>query len=254
VNGARKEAEMKRAIIALCLILSGAVCLVGCKDAKRGAAQKDPGAASAPLSLRKYPGNYTAFKASLPGGAVVIFDPYALDEDVKADFVSISHAHEDHMDVSRIEPLPGAQAVMKTDVVTGKGARLSGFEGVHNKGDESVTNVMRLVEMGGYRILHLGSQAEPLGQADLSAIGKVDILIIQIFKPGSGKLVVAEAADIAKAVGARFIVPAHGDGSQTELLVAALGARTMSYPDGRALIDRALLDSAGAPIVADMDN
>src|SRR5512133_1651165 len=245
---------MKCALVTLCLALLGTVCVVGCKDTKRGTALKDSGAASVPLSLRKYPENYTAFKASLPGGPVVIFDPYALDEDVKADFVCISHAHEDHMDVSRVEPLPGAKAVIKTDAVSGKGARFSGFEGVHNKGDEMITNVMRLVEMGGYRILHLGSQAEPLGQAALSAIGKVDILISQIFKPGNGKLDAAEAAGIAKALGARFIVPAPGDRSQTEAFAAALGARTMVYSGGLVLIDRALLDSADAPIVADMDN
>jgi L-ascorbate metabolism protein UlaG (beta-lactamase superfamily) len=237
----------KRLIAALCLyslLVAGAA---GCRQAKPGA---DPG----PLLIRKYPGNYTAFKMSLAKGPVVVFDPYALDEDVVADFVSVSHPHEDHMDVSRIAGTRGAKAVVKPGAMAGKGARFAGYEGVHNKGDEGVTNVMRLLEMGGFRILHLGSQAEPLAPELIAAIGKVDVLVVQVFPPGGDKLDAGEAAAIAKSLGARFIVPAHGDPGQSEALAKSLGARVERYAEERASLARSALDAAGPPVLALMDN
>jgi L-ascorbate metabolism protein UlaG (beta-lactamase superfamily) len=211
----------------------------------------DPAIPAGSIFLRKYPGGYTAFKLMGAGGTTIVMDPFLLDERVRADVVSISHGHLDHADLSMVEK--GCAFAEAPAGMSAKGAVLTGFPGVHNKGDAELTNVMRLIELDGFRLVHFGAQAEIPSQEILDRMGKVDIAIVQVFRMYGQKMTVDEVEILVKSVGARIVIPAHGDASTTPLLAAALGAELRKIPSGRLLVDRAMLSPDSPIIVVDMD-
>jgi hypothetical protein len=211
----------------------------------------DPAMPSGSIFLRKYPGNYTAFKLMGAGGTTIVMDPFVMDERVRADAVSISHGHLDHADVSMLEK--GCAFAEAPAGMSVKGAVLMGFPGVHDKGDADLTNVMRLIELDGFRLVHFGAQAEIPSQDILDRMGKVDIAIVQVFRMYGQKMTVDEVEILVKSIGARIVIPAHGDTGTTPLLAAALGAELRKIPSGRLLIDRDMLSPDSPIIVVDMD-
>jgi hypothetical protein len=205
----------------------------------------------AELQITKYPGNYTCFKFETSQGVILITDPYEMDEDVQADIVTVSHDHSDHADFSHIK---GEYQIIDTvDTFDEKGVKITGVAGRHNKGDTSITNIIYIFDMDGIRLAQFASQGELPTEAMFTQIGKVDILIIQIYGAGNGKLSVEEANSIAQRLQARIVIPAHTDTRQTDILASLMGGKIEEIVTGKLVVTKAGLAEQQTPKVVVLD-
>jgi L-ascorbate metabolism protein UlaG (beta-lactamase superfamily) len=202
--------------------------LTGCAAATSTPAETptpEPPTATPPpasVTIKKYPGNFTCFRIVTSRGVIIVTDPFGMNEDVPADIVTVSHEHSDHNDLHHILPpvdpfrYPGEYEI--------KGVRITGVAGHHNKGDKTTTNVIFIFDMDGIRLAEFASQGEVPSAEMYAAIGRVDILIIQVFADGLDKLTAGEAEGVIRTLDAKIVIPAHGDITQTEVLASALNA------------------------------
>lgn len=209
------------------------------------------------IRILKYLDNFTAFKIKSPGGATIITDPFMMDEEASADIVTESHQHGDHTDVSRIvEPyklLTGPGVFELADV------KVTGIAGMHNKPGVNFnnyamafTNNIFVFDLGSIRLAQFASQGQMPTPAMFAQIGKVDILIIQIFNNHNTKLTMLEAQEIAAEVSARIIIPAHGD-LLAEEFAKYIDADFKREPSGILEISRGELDQITTPLVIWLD-
>jgi hypothetical protein len=209
------------------------------------------GSRSGDLIIRKYPGNYASFKLETLTGLTIVTDPYGMDEDVRADIVTISHHDEDHADLSRLLPefdlldQPGEYAI--------GGISILGVAGHHNKGDATASNVIFIFDFDGLRLAHFASQGEMPTQEMFAKIGSVNVLILQIYGEENGKLSVEEAGEIARRLQAKIVIPAHTDSSLTYDLTVRLGASSRRIPTGRLTVSKTDLEQQDAPEVVILD-
>jgi L-ascorbate metabolism protein UlaG (beta-lactamase superfamily) len=202
--------------------------------------------------ITKYPGNFTCFKIETAEGLTIITDPYGMDETVHADIVAVSHSHWDHTDFSRIEG-PSLLIINTTETYTIQGVKITGVRGHHNKG-EPLVNVIYVFDLDGIRLAQFASQGEVPTDTMFATIGKVDILIIQIYGKEKGKLTVGEASQIAQRLQAKIVIPAHTDTSQNDTLAALLmGGESEKITTGKLLVSRANLAAQTAPRVVVLD-
>jgi L-ascorbate metabolism protein UlaG (beta-lactamase superfamily) len=187
------------------------------------------------IGIVKYPRNQTAFKFITSEGVTIITDPYGMDETVAADIVTESHSHSDHADVSRITG--DYSLITETGSYDVQGVHIEGYPGVHDDGDESVTNIIFVFEIDGIRIAQCGSQGAVPDEETLEQIGDIDILIIQ-FMDYYTKMSPDQASQVARALNAKIIIPAHGDPEKNdefaELLPCAIAERSI----GKLIITR----------------
>jgi L-ascorbate metabolism protein UlaG (beta-lactamase superfamily) len=209
-------------------------------------------AAPASISIKKYPQNYACFKIVTSRSVIIITDPFGMTEDVPADIVTVSHDHGDHNDIRHIQPAldpfrtPGEYTVQEI--------RITGVAGHHNKGDAKTTNVIFVFSMDGIRLAHFASQGEMPTEEMFTVIGTVDILIIQVYGSENGKLTAAEAAEIARRLGAKIVIPAHTDADQTVNLAALLQASNEAIKSGLLTVTSAELSAQQTPRVVTLDN
>jgi L-ascorbate metabolism protein UlaG (beta-lactamase superfamily) len=214
---------------------------------------ESPPATPAPVSvsIKKYHGNYTCFKIVTSQNIIIVTDPYGMTEDVPADIVTVSHDHSDHNDLSRIQP--AVDPIRKPGEYDAKGVHITGVAGSHNKGDTTTTNVIFVFDMDGIRLAQFASQGDMPTAEMFAEIGRVDILIVQIYGNGFDKLSVAEADEIARTLEARIIIPAHTDTSQTEILAALLGTVHEKGNSGFMIVTAAGLAAQQTPRVVTLD-
>jgi len=135
------------------------------------------------------------FLLETTGGTRIVMDPipkgigYELPQGLKADIVTISHEHPDHNNVAFVSGKPR--------VIRGLTADKKGWTRVDEKvKDVSIRNVgvyhddargatrglntVFIFEVGGVRIAHLGDLGHVLNDAQLAAIGAVDVLLIPV--------------------------------------------------------------------------
>jgi len=234
--------------------------LAGCAPALRPdptAAAESPSPAATPtaesdgLRIRKYPGNYAAFKLTMPSGVTIITDPYGMDETIEADIVTVSHPHEDHADLSRI--LPGFELIDAPGTYTVRGITITGVAGRHNKGDPTTTNTIFVFDTGGLRLAHFASQGELPTEEMFAALGRADILILQIYGAEAGKLSVEEAGTIARRLQSKIVIPAHSNPDLSAALAAELNASFERVAGGALVVRKDDLGFQTTPKVAVMD-
>jgi L-ascorbate metabolism protein UlaG (beta-lactamase superfamily) len=203
------------------------------------------------VGIVKYPQNQTAFKFTTPDGVTIITDPYGMDETVKADIVTESHNHSDHTDVSRIT---GDYSLL-TEIGSYDvhGVHIDGYPGVHNDGDDSITNIIFVFEIDGIRIAQFGSQGAVPDEETLAEIGDIDILIIQ-FMEYDTKMTLEQAREVATAMHAKIIIPAHGDPEKNDEFAEMLPCATEVIPSGKMSISRDELDNMQGPTLFILDN
>lgn len=184
------------------------------------------------VELSKYPDNFTSFKIRTQTGYTVITDPYAMNEDAEPDLVTVSHTHSDHCNLSRVKG--------KYGVLCNPGSFMEGgyaievIPGHHNKGDGKTTNLIFVFDFDGLRIAQFCAQGAFPSQDMLDRIKQADVLIVQIFGANQPKLSYEEVYRIANELGARIIIPAHGDYGMTPKLAALYGhARVERIRSGR---------------------
>lgn len=203
------------------------------------------------LWIKKYPGNYTCFQFQTHQGITVLVDPYAMDEDVQADIVTVSHYHSDHATFSRVK---GDHHLIDAEgTYDFSGIKVTGVGGHHDRGDIIPTNIIYVFDLEGIRLAQFASQGELPTEAMFSRIGPVDILIIQIYGVANGKLSVEEAAQIAQRLQAKIIIPAHTDTSRTPELATLLGAQSEQIATGELTVTPEELARQKTPKVLVLD-
>jgi len=126
---------------------------------------------------------------------------------VEADIVTVSHEHEDHNMVSRIE---GAKMVIEEP---GEyellGVSIIGIPSFHDDvgGKLRGENTIYVIEMDGLRVAHLGDLGHKLNDKTVDAMGDIDILMI----PVGGVYTIGPkiAADIVREFEPGVTIPMH---------------------------------------------
>jgi hypothetical protein len=203
------------------------------------------------LWIIKYPGNFTSFKFVTSQGVIIITDPYGMNEDVQPDIVTISHDHADHGDLPRIGG--EYQLIRMAGTFDVKGIKITGVAGHHNRDDKTTTNIIYVFDIGDIRLAQFASQGEMPTEAMFSQIGKVDILIIQIYGTANWKLSVEEASSIAKRLQARIVIPAHTDTTKNDTLARLLGVQAENLVTGKLMVTKADLAEQQMPRVVILD-
>lgn len=132
---------------------------------------------------------------------------------VAADVVAITHYHEDHSWLDRAQ----ARAVVADATGTFLGLEVTTVPAYH---DRELGTRMGLVSMlafslGGLRVVHLGDVGVEPTPGQWRALGQPDVLLV----PAGGTFTLgpAEAAEVARASGASWVVPMHCADLRVEL-------------------------------------
>jgi L-ascorbate metabolism protein UlaG (beta-lactamase superfamily) len=145
-------------------------------------------------------------------GRTLITDPF--DNTVgyetykeSADVVTISHHHFDHDYTKEIKGNP--EIIDKVGFFYACDIPIKGIPSYHDKskGAKRGENVIYIFKMDDYSLCHLGDLGHTLTNDDINAIGNVDILFI----PVGGNFTVDgdEAAELAKSINSKIIIPMH---------------------------------------------
>lgn len=136
---------------------------------------------------------------------VVVFDPYETDYVpglhlplLSGDAVLCSHSHEDH---------GYAAGVLQT-------RRVPGFtvETVHTfhdgeRGSLRGENTVHIVEVNGFRLAHLGDLGHVLTDAQVQAMGRIDVLLVPV--GGYYTIDACQAKQVCDLLQPRMIFPMH---------------------------------------------
>jgi L-ascorbate metabolism protein UlaG (beta-lactamase superfamily) len=157
----------------------------------------------------------------------VVFDPHAIPNFgralVRADFVLISHPHNDHdqvdaleskvkdSDVYRgvVEPKAGRQEWKTVDEKRGQ-IRFRNLGTYHDavNGAQRGKNSIWIVEVDGLAFCHLGDLGHDLSDAQVKAIGKVDVLMVPV--GGIYTINGEQARKVARQIKPRlYVLPMH---------------------------------------------
>lgn len=174
------------------VLLPAAVALAGACALLHGRLGEADGGDAQSVRLTWY--GQSAFRLDSPGGTVALMDPapddlgYAQPAQ-KADLVTVSHEHFDHIAVAKALGgprvfrglQPGGKGWNAVDEVVGD-VRVLAVGTWHDasQGKERGLNTVFVFETGGVRLAHLGDLGHPLTDAQLQAIGAVDAVLIPV--------------------------------------------------------------------------
>lgn len=157
----------------------------------------------------------------------IVFDPHAIPNFgralVRADFVLISHPHNDHdqvvaleskvkdSDIYRgvVETKPGRQEWKAVDEKRGQ-IRFRNLGTYHDavNGAQRGKNSIWIVEVDGLVFCHLGDLGHELSEAQVKSIGKVDVLMVPI--GGIYTINGGQARKVVQQIKPRlFVLPMH---------------------------------------------
>jgi len=160
---------------------------------------------------------HSAFLLTAADGTSVVTDPYvpgSFSGAIKygpiretADAVTVSHHHQDHDGVSHLSGKP--------KVFEGKGTfkagsiSISGIDTFHdaNEGAGRGRNTVFVYEADGMRVCHCGDLGHVLTSEQVTAIGKVDVLLVPV--GGTFTVDAAAAHKVAEQLAARVTIPMH---------------------------------------------
>lgn len=156
---------------------------------------------------------HSEFYLESTSGFSLLTDPY--DSHVgypikrwRADGVTVSHAHGDHNEISKAS---GTPAIVDSEGVwmLAPEVRVTAIPSFHDEvqGQKRGRNLIMRIEMDGLTVAHLGDLGEMITPAQLSALGRVDILMLPV---GGHYTIDAETAKaVADAVQPRIVIPMH---------------------------------------------
>jgi hypothetical protein len=140
-----------------------------------------------------------------------------VDPGTRANIVTESHNHFDHVDVAAI--VQPYKLITTTGSFQVSGVAITGVSGYHNRGDTSLTNIIYVFDLAGIRLAQFASQGDPPTEAMLAQIDHADILIAQVCNGGS-KLSFQEVRDIVTRLSVKLIILAHCDSGNTQAFSA----------------------------------
>ncbi len=157
---------------------------------------------------------HSCFRLMERGMAAVVTDPY--DDSLgypplrlKADIVTVSHAAPGHANLDAVKGDPRAitgpgeyeiGGVFITGVPTGR-------DGDKKKAADSARNTVFLFDYDGFTVCHLGDLDHVPTQAQIEALGSVDIALVPV--GGGGGLNAAQAAEVISLLEPGIVVPMH---------------------------------------------
>jgi L-ascorbate metabolism protein UlaG (beta-lactamase superfamily) len=173
------------------------------------------------------------FLITTMGGSNVVVDPFGdglgyKPPAVKADIVFVSHDHFDHNAVGVptgnpkvVRPLSGTKSVRQAFPIgqptrtSGSGDR--GADIIHctsipswhdsSGGKDRGANTIRVFEVDGLRVCHLGDLGHVLTAEQVKAIGTVDVLMIPV--GGVYTIDAAQAQRVVRQLEPRVVIPMH---------------------------------------------
>jgi L-ascorbate metabolism protein UlaG (beta-lactamase superfamily) len=155
---------------------------------------------------------HSAFLITADSGTRIVTDPYQTnphfshgDIKEKADIVTVSHGHGDHNNVAAVS---GNPEVVK-DSGTFKGIKIKGVPTAHDEagGSQRGPNTVFCLNVDGVDICHCGDLGHLLTDAQVKAIGKVDVLMVPV--GGNFTIDAAAATKVCEQLKPRIILPMH---------------------------------------------
>lgn len=145
-------------------------------------------------------------------GVTVVTDPHPEDlgyarPRVRADIVTVSHAHRGHSSVKgfrgapRVVTCPGEYEI--------GGVFITGVPTFHDaeEGKEQGQNVAFLFDFDGLTVCHLGDLGHVLAQNQVEALNQVNVLLIPV--GGNATITAVEAAKVVSLIEPNVLVPMH---------------------------------------------
>lgn len=156
---------------------------------------------------------HAEFLLELENGMRIATDPYDAScgypvKKIAVDAVLVSHGHHDH---NAVENLTGVLNTIDAPGTydLGDGVRVTAVEAAHDEvgGAKRGKNLLFCLEAEGLRVMHLGDLGHIPTLAQLSALGRADVLMIPV--GGFYTIDAATARQVAQLLGARVILPMH---------------------------------------------
>lgn len=145
--------------------------------------------------------------------ATVVCDPFKPEmvglkfPKTKADIVTVSHDHDDHNAVDRVEE--GAFVVRGPGEYEIKGVVIEGFSTYHDEeqGAQRGKNTIYHMQIEGVNVLHLGDLGHMLSSELMEAIPRVDVLMTPV--GGHYSLDAATAVKLINELEPAIVIPMH---------------------------------------------
>jgi L-ascorbate metabolism protein UlaG (beta-lactamase superfamily) len=160
---------------------------------------------------------HAAFLITAASGTRILTDPYTTNErhrhaDIKetAEIVTVSHGHGDHNNVAAVKGNPlvldraGAEKGVRDKTV-----KIKSVATAHDDagGSKRGPNLIFCFEVDGVKICHCGDLGHLLTDAQLKAIGAVDVLMVPV--GGFFTIDAAGATRVCDQLKAKIILPMH---------------------------------------------
>ena len=157
---------------------------------------------------------HSCFLLTAESGARLLMDPFRADSHLsykqvseRADIATVSHDHFDH---NFIDALP-----VRPEVVKGagekafKGIKVKGVGVFHDDtgGNQRGSNTIFCVEIDKINVCHLGDLGHRLSGHELSAVGKVDVLLVPV--GGVFTIGVEDANALCQDIKPHIAIPMH---------------------------------------------
>lgn len=150
------------------------------------------------------------------GEVIVVTDPYENSVGLRfpktnADVVTVSHDHFDHNNFTGIKGNIDEHPFIVKDAgeYETKGVFARGIPSSHDNKDgaERGENLIFVINVEGVRICHLGDLGHVLTEAQIEAVGDIDILFVPV--GGNYTIDAKEAVAVVKQVEPRIVIPMH---------------------------------------------
>jgi len=172
---------------------------------------------------------HSCFRLTERGLATVVADPFDSKAigysplKLKADVVTISHEAPGHNNTDAVK---GASHVIKgpgefeIGSVFITGVQTDGLAG-GKKGRDQLRNTLYVFDYEGITVAHLGDLREVPSQAEVEALGTVNIALVPV--GGGGGLNAAKAAEVVSLIEPNIVVPMHYAVPEVKVALDSLG-------------------------------
>ncbi|MFW5902757.1 MAG: MBL fold metallo-hydrolase [archaeon] len=128
---------------------------------------------------------------------------------VKADVVTISHDHFDHVNGLELVKKPDTEVVEDTGTTNVEGMDVKGIKSYHDKaeGSKRGENIIYKFKLEGFNVVHLGDLGHMLDEETIEEIKPVDILLIPV--GGNYTIDGTEALEIMEKLKPMVTFPMH---------------------------------------------
>ena len=156
-------------------------------------------------------------------GNRVLIDVHNPDElstpPTEADILLTTHGHRDHLNSAFVSEFPGEQLFIQVGEIYSPGISIIGIASAHTNysddefQEESGSNYIYIIEMGGLRIAHFGDIGQDeLSSKQLEELGEVDIALAQFVNSYSQMDVKNKKGfNLMNQVNPKVIIPTHGN-------------------------------------------